>query len=170
MTNFTAQWDMGYLIGLYACIGVAVICVIAIIGGLIAANNTRPGYYGGDTGAGVAVIAAVVLLIVTGVGLFIATPFSGQYHRFVPKTGTVADIGSRLIASGSGSSATVNQKFVVTYTDGSTYGCLDTRCANVTKGDHLTLLCERVFQFNQPNEGWDCNWGEDVKANGSVIP
>jgi hypothetical protein len=165
--NLTAQWDLGYVIGLAVCIVIAAVAVIlGLLGWYKAAHSSG---YSGDGWAITALASAFVLLVVTGIGLFIATPFSGQYHRFVPKTGTVAQVGSRIVSSGSGNSTSVNQKFVVTLKDGESYGCLDTRCANVAPGDNLTLMCERVFQFNAPNEGWDCNWGVDVKPNGVLV-
>jgi hypothetical protein len=158
---------MGYVIPLLICSIVAFIAIVLIPVGLWQAGKSR---YGGDGGFMTAFMSAAVLLITLGIGAYVLFPLSGQYHRFVPKTGTVATIGSRLVSSGSGSSMSVNQKYVVTFTDGESYGVLDTRAANVKPGDKLTVMCERVFQFNAPNEGWDCNWGQDVKPNGVVIP
>lgn len=154
---FAPQWDTGWMIWLVILIVAAGICwLTAICAGIARAWAVAGG-------------AVVCALVVGAIGTFLAFPFSGQYHRFVPQQGRVAKTGFRFLASdtqGGGST----QKYVITFADGRSFGCMDTRCANVTKGDYLILMCERSFQFNAPVEGWDCNWGRDTKANGSVIP
>jgi hypothetical protein len=163
-----AQWDTGWLIWMAILIALAAICWGTVIGsGILYITKGRKS---DSSVSGVTLVAALVAALVAGaVGTWVALPFSGQYHRYVPESGTVAAVGSRFLASDtSGGGST--QKFVVTFKDGRSFGCLDTRCANITKGDKLTLLCERQFQFNAPNEGWDCNWGIDRKPNGEVIP
>jgi hypothetical protein len=167
--QFTAQWDMNYVIPLVV---LGIVGVIAVLVGALALFKTATdtSRYHSDAWPMTALVSAVVVVLVAIIGGWVAFPLSGQYHRFVPKTGTVAVVGSRLVSSGSGNSATMQQKYVVTFTDGESYGVLDTRAANVAKGDKLTVMCERVFQWNAPNEGWDCNWGQDVKPNGIVIP
>jgi uncharacterized SAM-binding protein YcdF (DUF218 family) len=159
-----AQWDTSWLIWMAILIAIAAAAwITAIVAGIITLK-TR-----GSSGAGTLIAAVIAALIVGGIGTWTAFPFSGQYHRYVPESGVVTAVGSRFLASDTNGGGST-QKFVVTFTDGRSYGCLDTRCANVTKGDHLTLLCEREFQFNAPNEGWNCNWGIDRKADGEIIP
>lgn len=159
-----AQWDLSWLIWVIILASVAGLALLTAIGATIAGVRNPDG-----AGAGVLLIAAIILVVAGGIGTFVSLPWSGQYHRFVPKTGVVSKIGSRFLASDVNGGGTT-QKYVVTFSNGQSYGCLDTRCANVAAGDHLTLLCERSFQFNAPNEGWDCNWGIDRKPNGTVIP
>lgn len=84
-------------------------------------------------------------------------PLPGQYNTYVPKSGIVAKVGTRFIASDtSGGGST--EKFAVQLTNGQVYGCNDTRCSVLKPGQPVTLLCERVFQWNS-SEGWDCNFG-----------
>jgi hypothetical protein len=164
---FHQQWDTGYLIGMAATITITVVAaVVAIIATIvyIRSDDRGDGYSGL-----VAVVAAVVFLIAGGVGTFVSFPWSGQYHRYQPQAGVVAKVGSRFLASDTSGGGTT-QKFVVTFKDGRSFGCLDTRCSNVAVGDDLTLMCERAFQFNAPYPGWDCNWGIDRKPSGAVIP
>jgi hypothetical protein len=160
----SAQWDTGYLITLGVCIVVGVAAV-----GAAGVGFWRARWHDSDLGVPAVLIGVIVLAICLGVGLYTATPFSGQYHRFQPLGGVVTKVGPRFLASdtqGGGST----QKYVLTFRSGLSIGCLDTRCANVEPGDDVTLMCERVFQFNAPSQGWDCNWGIDRKPDGSVIP
>ena len=55
-------------------------------------------------------LAVVVALIIGAIGTFVAFPFSGQYHRYVPKAGIVANIGNRFIGSDTQGGGTT-QKF-----------------------------------------------------------
>lgn len=160
----TAQWDTGYLIGMVITIIVTAGGLIAAIAAFITALITK-----GERGVGVLVSGAIVFVIAGIVGTVIAWPFDGQYHRYVPMGGTVTQVSSRLIASDtSGGGST--QKFVLTFSDGTALGCNDTRCSQVGKGDVVKLLCERSYQFNAPSPGYDCNWGQDRKPNGSLVP
>ena len=166
----TAQWDTGWMIWMIILVSLAAICWLTAIGTglwwlLRARKDTSY-----DSISGVVCLIAIGSAVVIGIlGTVIGFPFSGQYHRFVPKSGTVAKIGFRFLASDQQGGGTT-QKYVITFADGRSYGCLDTRCANVAVGDHLTLMCERSFQFNVAYPGWDCNWGVDRKPSGQVIP
>jgi hypothetical protein len=159
-----AQWDMAWLIWLAITIILAVICWgVAVAAGVVALRSK------GEHGVGVGIIAVICALVIGAIGTWVSLPWSGQYHRFVPEAGVVAKTGSRFLASDtSGGGST--QKYVITFRDGRSYGVLDTRAANVEVGDRATFMCERVFQLNAPSEGYDCNWGRDVKPDGSVIP
>lgn len=166
MTNFSQQWDTGYLIGLSVAGLFAVAGLVTLILAAVRFFTTDDNY---SMSGMVALIAAVVTVIAVGIGAFAAWPLDGQYHRYQPLGGTVVKVGSRFIASdkdGGGST----QKYVLTFKDGQALGCLDTRCANVEAGDQVTLMCERVYQFNAPSPGWDCNWGQDVKPDGTLVP
>jgi len=143
-----AMWDPAYLIVMVIA---AVIIGIAAITATVSLIRVLTGhsYAGGGLIGGALVI--LVAGIIAGV---VAFPFSGQYHRYVPKTGVVTATGSRLLADGHGGST---QKFVVTI-NGQDYGCNDTRCATVKPGDDVTLMCERTWQWSG-TAGYDCNWG-----------
>lgn len=158
-----AIWDPGWLVAVYALGGASVLLLLIIAAGIAAAM------LGDDLSAGlpVAGLAGLGLVLCLAVLGFVSFPWSGQYHRFVPKTGVVTAVGSRFLASGTQGGGST-QKFVVTM-GGRDYGCNDTRCATVRKGDRLTLMCERSWQWAGV-PGWDCNWGIDHQANGNVIP
>lgn len=155
------QWDMSYLIWMIVTVIVAGGALLTVFGAFIVSLVTR-----GDRGVGPLLISAIVFLIAGAVGTWNAWPFDGQYHRYQPISGQVASISSRLIASGTNGGGST-QKFVFTFTDGNAIGCNDTRCSAVAVGDHVTLMCERVYQWNAPNQGWDCNWGIDKRPNGT---
>lgn len=157
-----AIWDPGWLIWTIILIVLAGIAWLCTLGGVVAAFLTK-----GETGPPFALLCFATALIIGALGFFVDFPFSGQYHRFVPKTGVVTAVGSRFLASGTQGGGST-QKFVVTM-GGRDYGCNDTRCATVRKGDRLTLMCERSWQWAGV-PGWDCNWGIDHQANGNVIP
>jgi hypothetical protein len=157
----TQQWDVGYLIAMIITIIATAGAALAVIGGFITALVTR-----GSRGVGVMLAAAVVMIVAGGIGTWIAWPFDGQYHRYQPLGGTVASIGSRLIASGTKNGGST-QKFVFTFTNGQALGCNDTRCSAVRPGDNVTLMCERAYQWNAPSPGWDCNWGTDHRPGGT---
>ncbi|MFE9099882.1 hypothetical protein [Actinomadura geliboluensis] len=91
------------------------------------------------------------LLIGTAIGMW---PYSGEYHSWRDTTGTVQALDARLVSAGDSS---MNQRFVVTFTDGRQRACDDTRCATVKPGDRLTLKCKRAYQWGS-TPGWDCNW------------
>jgi hypothetical protein len=166
---FHQQWDTGYMIGMIVTIVLTVVFgIIAIVAGVRWLRQDSEQRDNGYSGL-VAVVAAVIFLIAGAVGTWVSFPWSGQYHRYQPQAGVVAKVGSRFLASDQTNGGTT-QKFVVTFKDGRSFGCLDTRCSNVAVGDDLTLMCERAFQFNAPYPGWDCNWGIDRKPDGTVIP
>jgi hypothetical protein len=166
VTTFNQQWDTGYLIGMAAA-GFFVIAGLAcfITGGIRFFTTD-------DTYSASGLVAVIGGFVAVGafIGLaFAAWPLDGQYHRYQPLGGTVVKVGSRLIASGtSGGGST--QKFVLTFKGGQSLGCNDTRCSNVDVGDQVTLMCERAYQFNAPSPGWDCNWGQDRKPGGALVP
>lgn len=96
-------------------------------------------------------IVAVFTLAVTAFSFY---PFSGEYHSWQKISGTVTSTNSRFLAARGGA----DQKFVVTFNgSGQQFGCNDTRCSTVRKGDELTITCKRTFQwFGTP--GYDCNF------------
>ena len=143
------QWDPTYVIWMIVFI---VVCGAAwltfIVAGAVAIR-TR-----GNRGWGTLIGALCVAIIGGAIGTLIAFPFSGQYHRFKPVSGTVTAVGSRFLGDGSGGT---NQKFVVTI-DGQPWAVNDTRASQLVKGDRVLIYCERAWQW-QGTPGWDCNWG-----------
>lgn len=150
--TFHPIWDPGWLVGMVALTGLLALAVLIGTAGLVWEWRSRYSDGGGVATAIVCGIAAAILLIIFA---FVSFPWKAQYHRFVPVTGTVtAPVTSRFLAGDNGGS---NQKFLVTI-GGRQYGCNDTRCAGLAKGDRVTLMCERAWQW-AGTPGWDCNWG-----------
>jgi hypothetical protein len=110
--------------------------------------------------AGFAIAAwgtAACLIIGTAIGMW---PYKGEYHAWSTTSGTVKAVDSRLVSAGD--KGGMNQRFVVTFTDGRQRACDDTRCTTVKPGDMLTLKCKRAYQWGA-TPGWDCNWLDNRK-------
>lgn len=78
-------------------------------------------------------------------------PYRGDYHRLQPVTGVVTSVDTRFLAA--------SQYVIVTYQEGTTVRCDDSRCATVRVGDNLRLLCTKEWQYGAVN-GWGCRWGQ----------
>jgi len=134
---------------------IAILCgvwfIIAVFLFIIAMMNesdsTILGGFSAVTGFFAFIIGGVILFA----GLF---PFGSQYHTETPVSGIVQVTGSRFIGDGSGGT---NQRYVITIHNVA-YGCDDTRCGLLHKGNAVTLLCEKQFQWSGP-EGFVCKWG-----------
>ena len=135
--------------------------------------------------AGVCVIAGILCTFLTDYvlgkiacvigGLFVAgvifgvwawatwPPFDTQYHTYYPTTITVAQTNERILSDGQGN---VSQRIAILATNCNTYGCDDTRCTVLTKGETVTLMCEQEWETNGV-PGEVCNWGK-VGTNGSA--
>lgn len=149
----SATWSLGTLIWL----PLATLMVAACLAGIPAVLR-----WGGrneiDRGpsifaAALSAVAAFLILIGTAFGMW---PFKAEYHQWRETTGKVRAVSSRIIPAGERS---MQQRFVVEYTDGRQRACDDTRCTLVRPGDELTLMCKRAYQWGA-SPGWDCNWGE----------
>lgn len=97
-------------------------------------------------------LPAIVALGLVIAPLFGYWPYSGDYHRLQPVQGVVAAVDTRFLAA--------SQYVIVTYRDGATVRCDDSRCATVRVGDTLRLLCTKEYQYGAVN-GWACRWGND---------
>jgi len=147
------QLDTGYLLTWIIAGGIAgIMAIVAIVSGIM--WLPRRGDY--SAWGFVALCTAVACVVAGGIGIAgTFPPFSMQYHRYVPYTGTVKQVNSRFIGDGQSTS----QFYPVQFTNGDIRRCDDSRCTALKPGDVVTLLCERTFQFNA-TEGWSCNWGK----------
>jgi hypothetical protein len=84
-------------------------------------------------------------------------PFSYDYHHWVDTEGTVAKIDSRLVPSGDSG---MEEKIVITFTDGRLRGVTETRATALKPGDKVHLRCKKAYDFGVPrsSHGWDCKW------------
>jgi hypothetical protein len=143
----TAQLDTGITIATW------IACVFILIGGGVAIGFAILKEVWG-------VLATIVCTaLIAGITLFFAWfPFGYDYNHYVPKSGTVTAVASRILSDGNGG---ISQREVV-YINGQPYGCDDSRCAppGMHKGVKVTLMCEKEFQFNAPSQGFACNWGK----------
>jgi hypothetical protein len=111
-----------------------------------------------DTPRALAVLGAcgylLLTVIVTAVGDF---PFDMEYHSYREVSGIVSSTNSRLISAGDQGGS--NQKFVISYANkgNKQFGCEDTRCASVRKGDFLAMKCIRSWQYAS-NSGYNCRF------------
>lgn len=97
-------------------------------------------------------VGAVVTVALTWWGMY---PWAAEYHHWVPKSGTVDTVDSRLISAGNSS---MEDKFVVKFQGSDQqYGVLDTRAAGLKPGDHLTITCVKRWQWSGTH-GYDCNF------------
>lgn len=152
MTVFHPIWNPTWLIWMIILsISAGLAWLVAIPAGI---HWLRKGH-SASTSRRTFVSAAIIALVIGSIGTAVAFPFSGQYHRYVPVSGKVTMISSRLLADNQGGTT---QKFVFVI-GGQPYGCNDTRCALVKHGQVVTLMCERTWQWSG-TPGWDCNWGK----------
>lgn len=149
-----ASWNTGYVVALIVFAAIVVICVIVGIRALIIYSRTDRNE--SNDGAGFTFIACVIIAIIAiGLGIWTGFPFAGVYHRYVPVSGIVQSNSSRFLSDGSGGT---NQSFLIVI-KGQPYRCDDTRCANLAKGDAVTLMCERQWIANG-EPGYVCNFGK----------
>lgn len=150
----------------FAVISGASICVIAFL--VILAG----GFWlaAGDRYEGTKIRVYSVLLALAGLaGLIVVLfPFSGDYLSYRNETGRVSAVSSRFLSSGSGSSATVNQRYAVSILGKGTYGCDDTRCSLIKANDTVTLSCEKEWQWHG-NPGWVCSFVSAYGPDGKLV-
>ena len=144
-------WSLGVLVG-------GPIAIVFIVASVIWTRYAskqyehNKGYY--DEGlwrtcmwTGIGVLVAT--LVITAWGYF---PYKMEYHHWTTVQGTVTQVGNRIL----GSSSSLQQKYVVVV-NGQEYGCEDTRCALIKKGDTIELSCKRVWQYAGV-DGYDCSF------------
>jgi hypothetical protein len=99
-------------------------------------------------------IAAVVVVLV--IDAFAYWPYSSEYHSWQRTTGTIQTVSNRLVSTGDKS---MEQRYVVQFTDGRQRACDDSRCSLLKPGMVLTLRCKRAYQWGG-TPGYDCNYLE----------
>lgn len=111
------------------------------------------GFLGDDGGLAVGgAVGAIVLAVLT---LLLTFPHEKEYHAYVPTTGVVERVDSRMLEQ--------TEKYVVIFQGSAQeYGCEDTRCALIQPGDYLELRCIREWDYNGA-DGYDCKWGKRIE-------
>ena len=87
---------------------------------------------------------------------FVFWPFKWEYHSWQKTTGTVQTVSKRLMSTGDKS---MEERFVVQFTDGRQRACDDSRCSLLRPGMTLTLRCKRAYQWGA-TPGYGCNYVE----------
>lgn len=101
---------------------------------------------------------AAVVLVITAIAFW---PYGWQYHSWQKTTGTVQTISKRLVSSGDKS---MEERFVVEFSDGRQRACDDSRCSLLRPGMMLVLRCKRAYQWGA-TPGYDCNY-VDARGEG----
>lgn len=141
-----SQLDTSVLIGTIIVLIFGIICTAISVG---------IGIFNESWLAGIA--SEIVTVVLTGAFMFLVWfPFGYAYNHYVPVSGTVTQVNSRFIASGNGGST----QYWAIWFGNMPYKCDDTRCGGLHAGSKVTLLCEKEFQFNAPQQGYICNWGK----------
>lgn len=135
------QWSLGVLIGLPILGLVLLVCIVGIFWGLF------------DDFIEATVFCGIVMVIVIVGAAFGYYPYKTEYHKWMPKSGIVSDMNKRLVSNGDKG---MSEKIVVVI-DGQEYGCNDTRCTLVNKGDTLNLKCIRSYEWGSV-PGYDCRF------------
>jgi hypothetical protein len=157
----SSQISIGYVIGSIVA-GVIILIAAGVIG--------RPQWTTGGgkdledvraEGRVVQGIAILAILVTAGIWIGTTWPsFDLQYHSWRPVSGTVAEIGTRLL----GSDKSTDQVYAVRLVEDATvYRCDDTRCSLVHAGDRIQLRCIREWQYASTS-GWRCRYVDSTPA------
>lgn len=139
------KWSLGVLIGLPITGIFVIICLALIVGGILL-------WY--DDGDSILFwIGIGCLVVVLGVFTFTFWPFKAEYHKWTATEGTVTNMNKRLIPAGEHGM----QERIVVVINGRQYGCDDTRCALIEKGDQVGLRCKKEFEWGSTN-GYACKF------------
>lgn len=148
--------SLGIIIGL----PIVALVVIALLVGFILFLRWAKVHGGDHPDRGIAIgfgwacfAVAVVILIVAAFALW---PFQWDYHSWQKTTGTIQTTSKRLVSTGDKS---MEERFVVQFTDGRQRACDDSRCSLLKPGMTLTLRCKRAYQWGA-TPGYDCNYVE----------
>lgn len=141
--------SIGYVVGTSVAGLVVLFCLLVVAGGVYLKKTE-------GEGLGIASGGLFGALAVTALWVLLAfPPFDMDYHRYDTEKGTVESIDKRLVSDGESG---MSEKYVVRFEGRSDQlGCLDTRCADVKKGDSLELTCVKVWQW-YGTPGHDCEF------------
>lgn len=144
--------SLGILIGL-PTLGIILIALAVAFfllrRGAKSADNMDRGLFLGFQWGSFAV--AVIVLVIAG---FAYWPYQWGYHSWQKTSGTIQTISKRLVSTGDKS---MEERFVVQFTDGRQRACDDSRCSLLKPGMTLTLRCKRAYQWGA-TPGYDCNY------------
>lgn len=159
MDNY--RWSLETLIWMPVAALLTLVCVVAAVLFLMGWRRERKSdrsYSDAGLFLGSGIVAIVCALMIVGGTAWGMWPYEAEYHQWRETSGVVQDIDSRLLSS---SDSGPTERFVVTFEDGEQRSCDDTRCAQVSKGDKLTLACKRRWQWTGTH-GYDCNYTSHV--------
>ena len=143
-------WTLGILIGLPIA-GVVTLAFAVLLVVSIRSRNRDP-YEDWVIGIW---IGAIGIALTLGMAGLLTIPWDAEYHQWRPVSGTVEEIGARMVRDGKG----MSERYVLTI-DGRPYGVDDTRAATLKVGDQVSLMCKREWQW-AANSGYGCRWGAD---------
>lgn len=144
--------SLGIIIGL----PVAVVALIALAVSFFAFGRFAKGCDDLDRGLAIgfkwaSLGVAVVVLVIAA---FAYWPYGWEYHSWQVTSGTIQTTSKRLVSTGDKS---MEERFVVAFTDGRQRACDDSRCSLLKPGMTLTLRCKRAYQWGA-TPGYDCNY------------
>jgi hypothetical protein len=131
----------------YILLAVAVVALIVAL--VVVPDSGRAAWSAGALGL------FVVFLVVWWWGM--AFTFSGDYHAWNVKEGTVTAVNKRIVSTGENK---ISERYVLRFEDGNQYGVDDTRASLVQRGDVVRLKCKKDYEWGIPREshGWACRW------------
>lgn len=149
MINHNGEWLPSVYIGLPILVGSFVILVFLAI-----MCFTHPTEYDGALILGW--VFSFVAVVLTAIAIPSYYPYNEDYHKLQPVAGIVQTVDDRFMA--------MSQYVIITYKEGATVRCDDSRCVNVKSGDSLRLLCTKEHEFGSPMafDGWGCRWGQSA--------
>lgn len=145
------SWSLGVLVGI-PVLAVLLLLLVALTAWLFWLwREDGDGMFAFFGGCSALTVIATVVLALAPTGYY---PYKGEYHQWRAVSGTVAEVGNRILTSDSG----IEQKVVVRFQGSELmFGCQDTRCAPVKPGDQLDLKCKRAWQYASVS-GYDCRF------------
>lgn len=147
----------GWIIGLIAFIIAITLCIVVFTYATITTANKKKNEYKREDALVVAIGALIATLGVISAFVWLSWPFAYEYHHWVPTTGTVESVSSRIVSDGDKG---VNQKFVIRFTDGRVRALNDSIASVLKPGDVAQLRCKKAYDYGVPRDtqGWDCKW------------
>lgn len=154
------HWKLSFLIG--TPIGLVLLAAF-IVGGFLLrkygrwhdAHGSGWDMVDGPVARGLAItswVAAVATVVIMAASL---VPYKAEYFQWRPVSGAVDKVDSRFNSkSGDG----VSETYVVTV-DGQPYRVDDNRATTLDKGDTVSLMCTREWQWAS-NPGYACRWNQ----------